>query len=204
MALVGYARVSSKGQNLERQLQELNEANVDKLFTEKESGASLENRPALQAVLDYLREGDTLVISSLDRLSRNYDDLKETVQYLMKNNIGLQVLDAEYLKLDANDPLSKAMFDMMLTMLSFVADNEREKIRERQRQGIDIAKKNGIYKGRPTLYRADSPDPSKSRTYHNIVSDLKEGRAVSSIAKENKVSRPTVYKIKEQAGLSTV
>lgn len=88
------------------------------------------------------------------------------------------------------------MFDMFLSLLSYIAQNEREKIRDRQRQGIAVAK--GTYQGRPTVYTEDSPDPQKQIIYHNIVSMLAAGDQVVMIAIKNHVSRETVYKIKRK------
>lgn len=113
--------------------------------------------------------------------------------------IEVNFLDAPFLNFNTgNILLDKAMFDMFLSLLSYIAQNEREKIRERQRQGIAAAKAKGVYKGRPTVYTEDSPEPQKQIIYHNIVSMLKAGDPVVKIAKKNHVARETVYKIKRK------
>ena len=146
MALVFYCRVSSKDQNLDRQLERAKEVKADKIFTDKFSGKNLD-RPALKEMLDYLREGDTLEVVSLDRLSRDYNDLKELVQQMRKMGVKLIVDDLPQANTD-NELVDQFMMDMMIQLMGFVAQNEREKIRERQAQGIKLAKQRGAYKGR--------------------------------------------------------
>lgn len=198
MTKIGYIRVSSIDQNLDRQLLEMEKLQVEKIFQEKISGKDT-NRPEFQKLLRYAREGDILFFDSLDRLGRDYDDIKETVLYFRNNNIEVNFLDAPFLNFNTgNELLDKAMFDMFLSLLSYIAQNEREKIRDRQRQGIAAAKAKGIYKGRPAVYTPDSPDPQKQVIYHNIVSMLTADEPVAKIAKQNHVSRETVYKIKRK------
>lgn len=198
MTRIGYIRVSSMDQNFDRQIIEMEKLQVEKIFQEKISGKD-KNRPEFQKLLHYAREGDILFFDSLDRLGRDYDDIKETVLYFRNNNIEVNFLDAPFLNFNTgNILLDKAMFDMFLSLLSYIAQNEREKIRERQRQGIAAAKAKGVYKGRPTVYTEGSPDPQKQIIYHNIVSMLKAGEPVVKIAKKNQVSRETVYKIKRK------
>lgn len=198
MTKIGYIRVSSIDQNFDRQIIEMEKLQVEKIFQEKISGKDT-NRPEFQKLLSYAREGDILFFDSLDRLGRDYDDIKETVLYFRNNNIEVNFLDAPFLNFNTgNLLLDKAMFDMFLSLLSYIAQNEREKIRDRQRQGIAAAKAKGIYKGRPTVYTEDSPDPQKLIIYHNIVSMLSAGDPVVKIAKKNRVSRETVYKIKRK------
>lgn len=206
MALVGYARVSSEGQNLDRQLEALQQAGVTKLFKESVSGKNVEDRPAFNDLMNFLREGDTLVIHSLDRLSRNYEDILKIVQHLKSNEITLKVLDSEYLNIDTgNKELDTLMFNMIINLLGFVAENERTKIRERQREGIELAKQRGAYdnNGAETKY---SPTGSQKEKYFAIVDDLKAERPIAHIAKDRGLSRTTIYKIKgeleEQGALS--
>ncbi|WP_086323918.1 recombinase family protein [Enterococcus faecium] len=171
---------------------------MDKWFQEKASGKDC-NRPEFQKLLNYIREGDCVIVSSLDRLGRNYEDIKQTVTFMKKKNVSLQILDAPFLNFDTgNELLDTAMFDMFLSLLSYIAQNEREKIKERQRQGILLAKKAGRYKGRPTEYAADSKNPQKRLVYQTILAQIKQGKSVAEIAEENGVSRPTVYKIKRE------
>ena len=154
MALVFYARVSSKGQNLDRQLARAKEVEADKIFTDKFSGKNTD-RPGLHELLDYVREGDTVEVVSLDRLSRNYQDIQRLVQELKNKGVSLIVDDLPQTH-TGNDLVDQFMLDMMINLMGFVAQNEREKIKERQRQGIAQAKKRGAYKGRPVKFSEDS------------------------------------------------
>ncbi|WP_285023862.1 recombinase family protein [Lactococcus garvieae] len=197
MANIGYIRVSSQDQNLDRQLEMMSEQNIDKLFQEKVSGKDTQ-RPEFQKLLKYIREGDQVIVTSLDRLGRDYDDIKNTVAFMKQKNVDLKILDAQFLDFNTgSELLDNAMFDMFLSLLSYIAQNERDKIRERQRQGVLLAKQAGRYKGRPTEYSLDSPDPQKKLVYIAVVKMLKKGIPVAEIAKENALSRPTVYKIKK-------
>ena len=146
MALVFYARVSSEEQNLGRQLARAQEVHADKIFSEKYSGKSL-NRPAFKKMMNYLREGDTLQVVSLDRLSRDYNDIKKLIQHLRDIKVSFIVDDLP--QTNTGNPLvDQFMMDMMVQLMGFVAQNEREKIKERQAQGIKIAKAAGVYTGR--------------------------------------------------------
>lgn len=201
MAKIGYIRVSSQDQNLDRQVALLNQLKIDKLFQEKASGKDC-NRPEFQKLLNYIREGDCVVVASLDRLGRNYEDIKQTVAFMKQKNVSLQILDAPFLNFNTgNELLDTAMFDMFLSLLSYIAQNEREKIKERQRQGVLLAKQAGRYKGRPTEYAPNSKNPQKRLVYQTVVKQLKQGDTVAEIATENGLSRPTVYKIKKANNL---
>lgn len=196
--LVGYARVSSKEQNLDRQLRELADAGIEQLFTEKVSGKNVADRPEFNKLLSYVRQGDTIVVSSLDRLGRNYDDIKETVAKLSKQHINIQILDAPFLNFNTgNSSMDKAMFDMFLSLLSYIAENEREKTLARQKQGIAVAKEKGVYKGKPLEYSANAKDKKKRIIYNNIVAELNAGTPLVKIAKDNDVSRNLIYRIKK-------
>jgi DNA invertase Pin-like site-specific DNA recombinase len=137
---------------------------------------------------------------SLDRLGRDYEDIKNTVAFMKqkKSSVALKILDAQFLDFNTgNELLDTAMFDMFLSLLSYIAQNEREKIRERQRQGVLLAQKAGRYKGRPIEYSINSTDPQKRLVFKTVVDMLKQGIPVAEIAKENGISRPTIYKIKK-------
>lgn len=195
----GYARISSTDQNLERQLEQLNEYKCDKIYQEKISGKNISDRKELQKLLSILREDDELVIASLDRLSRNYDDIQSIVKQLRDKGVKLTVLDMQYLNINTgNDVMDKMLFDMFISVMSFVSQNEREKIRERQRQGIELAKQRGAYKGRKTEYSIDSKDPQKRIIYQSIVKGLLNDEPKQYIARVNNVSRTTVYKIDKE------
>ncbi|MFR0512986.1 recombinase family protein [Limosilactobacillus reuteri subsp. suis] len=195
MALVFYARVSSKGQNLARQLARAKEVEADKVFTDKFSGKNT-NRSGLKALMNYVREGDTVEVVSLDRLSRNYKDIQRLVQELKNKGVSLIVDDLPQTH-TGNNLVDQFMLDMMINLMGFVAQNEREKILERQRQGIEQAKKRGVYKGRPFKYAPNSNDREGRLVYEKIKQEYLKGNYKSKVqlAKDNGVSRQQLYRI---------
>lgn len=195
MSLVFYARVSSKGQNLARQLARAKEVEADKVFTDKFSGKTTD-RPGLHELLDYVREGDTVEVVSLDRLSRNYKDIQRLVQELKNKGVSLIVDDLPQTH-TGNNLVDQFMLDMMINLMGFVAQNEREKIRERQRQGIEQAKKRGVYKGRPKKYRSDSNNREGRLVYENVKRDYLSGNynSKAELARKNSLSRMQLYRI---------
>ncbi|AOE86996.1 recombinase family protein [Pseudomonas sp. TCU-HL1] len=140
MAKVGYVRVSSVDQNTERQLDGVQ---LDKMFTDKVSGATTD-RPQLQAMLEYVREGDTIVVHSIDRLARSLADLLRLVEELNTKGIHIR-FHKEQLEFTGEN---NAMQKLMLSMMGSFAEFERSMIKERQREGIEQAKAKGVYKGR--------------------------------------------------------
>ena len=195
MALVFYARVSSKGQNLARQLARAKEVEADKVFTDKFSGKNT-NRSGLKALMNYVREGDAVEVVSLDRLSRNYKDIQRLVQELKNKGVSLIVDDLPQTH-TGNNLVDQFMLDMMINLMGFVAQNEREKILERQRQGIEQAKKRGVYKGRPFKYAPNSNDREGRLVYEKIKQEYLKGNYKSKVqlAKDNGVSRQQLYRI---------
>ena len=201
--IVGYARVSSIDQNLERQLENLKTFGVEKIFTEKQSGKSIENRPVLQEVLNFVRMGDRFVVESIDRLGRNYDEIIETVNYLKEKDVQLMITSLPMMNEVIGNPLlDKFMKDLIIQILAMVSEQERNEIKRRQAQGIKVAKDKGVYKGRPLLYSPNAKDPQKRVIYQRVVEMLEEGQAISKIAKEVNITRQTVYRIKHDKGLS--
>jgi DNA invertase Pin-like site-specific DNA recombinase len=174
---VGYIRVSSIEQNTERQLdgQEL-----DKVFTDKASGKDT-NRPQLQACLEYVREGDVLVVHSMDRLARSVDDLRRMVQDLTGKGVQVQFVKESLTFTGEDSPMS----NLLLSLLGAVAEFERSMIRERQREGIALAKKAGVYKGRKPSLTADQVQEIRSRVH--------AGEQKSKLAEEYGISRQTLY-----------
>src|SRR5438309_2122999 len=145
---VGYVRVSTADQNTERQLDGIE---LDRVFTDKASGKDVK-RPQLNAALEYLREGDKLVVHSLDRLARNAEDLLRIVRELTERGVSVQfVKNRLTFSGDTADPMSK----LMLTMLAGFATFERDLIRERQREGITLAKARGAYTGRRKALKSE-------------------------------------------------
>ncbi len=175
---VGYIRVSSTEQNTERQLDGIS---LDKTFTEKASGASRE-RPQLNAMLEYLREGDTVHVHSIDRLARNTNDLNEIVNSL--NDRGITIIFHKENLIFSHDIAQSAMNKLMFQMLAAFAEFERSMIRERQREGINKAKAKGLYKGR-----------KRKIDYVEIQKAMKvEGATFRSVAKQFDVGVATVQR----------
>jgi DNA invertase Pin-like site-specific DNA recombinase len=149
MAIVGYARVSTTDQSLEIQAEQLAAAGIEKLFQEKISGVK-RDRPQLVALLEYVREGDTVVVTKLDRIARSTKDLLDIVETLQRKGCAFRVLN---INLDTSTPTGK----LMLTMLGAIATFEREMMLERQAEGIAKAKAAGRYKGRKPTARSQAP-----------------------------------------------
>jgi len=174
---VGYVRVSTIDQNTERQLDAVE---LDKTFTDKASGKDT-NRPQLQAALDYLRDGDVLVVHSMDRLARNLDDLRKLVLGLTARGVVVEFVK-EHLAFTGED---SPMSNLLLSVMGAFAEFERALIRERQREGIAVAKKQGVYKGRK---------PSLS---HERAAELRKrvaaGERKAALAREFRISRETLY-----------
>lgn len=195
MALVFYARVSSKGQNLDRQLARANEVKADKIFTDKQSGKDL-NRPGLKHMFDYIREDDTVEVISLDRLSRDYNDIQHLVQLLKDKKVKLIVDDLPQTN-TGNPLIDQFMLDMMVNLMGFVAQNERTKILERQRQGIAEAKRKGVYKGRPPKYASQSKNREGRLVYEKVHDAIMSGnyKSKAQLAREVGLLRPQLYRI---------
>jgi len=175
---VGYLRVSSLDQNEVRQLEELP---LDKTFTDKASGKDV-NRPQLEALQSFVREGDTVFCHSMDRLARNLDDLRRIVLGLTERGIHI-VFVKENLTFTGEDSL---MSNLLLSVMGAFAQFERELIRERQREGIAIAKREGKYSGRkPSLTAARAAELRRR---------VAEGDPKAALAREFGISRDTLYR----------
>jgi DNA invertase Pin-like site-specific DNA recombinase len=201
--IIGYARVSSIDQNLERQLDNLKTFGVEKIFTEKQSGKSVENRPVFQEALNFVRMGDRFVVESIDRLGRNYDEVINTVNYLKDKEVQLMITSLPMMNEVIGNPLlDKFMKDLIIQILAMVSEQERNESKRRQAQGIFKLRKQKVYiKGRPLLYSANAKDPQKRIIYHRVVEMLEEGQAISKIAKEVNITRQTIYRIKHDNNL---
>ena len=184
---IGYARVSSKEQNLDRQLKSLTDAGCEKIYCDKQSGKDF-NRPEYQKMIEELKEDDVVYLHSLDRLGRNYDMiLDEWRRITRKANI--VVLDMPLLDTTAGKDLTgKFIADLVLQILSYVAESERERIRIRQKEGIAIAKTKGIYKGRPT--------ETNFELFEKLKISYENGEiTITEMAKELGVSRGKIYRL---------
>ncbi len=179
--IFGYARISTQDQNLDRQLSVLNSV-CDKIVTEKLSGKSTSDRPELQNLLSHLREGDSLIVKSIDRLARNTRDLLELVDQLIELGVTVKFLDNN-MSFD-NNPASR----LILTMMGAVAEFERGIIASRRDEGIAIAKEAGKYKGK-----------QKNQFLHAKIIDMLKTEKYSpdEIAKLADCGRATVFRVKK-------
>ena len=142
---IGYIRVSTIEQNLDRQLEGIK---LDRSFTDKVSGKSID-RPALQEMLTYVRDGDTVIVHSMDRLARNVDDLRQIVKGLTAKQVKVKFIK-EALEFTGED---SPMSNLLLSVMGAFAEFERTLIKERQMEGIELAKKRGVYKGQKPPYQ---------------------------------------------------
>lgn len=182
--IVGYARVSTLEQNVARQVEAL-EVECDKIFVEKVSAAKTENRPQFQEMLRYLREGDVLQVTSADRLARSTRDLLDIVQSLKDRGVQVEFLDNPALNTDTPQG------EFMLTILAAVAQLERSIIRERQAEGIAIARAAGKYDRAPKL------SPEQAREVRRLDA---LGVPKTAIARKMGCSRHTVYAVLDRIG----
>lgn len=153
----GYARVSTKEQNTARQLDAFRAEGVDEVVEEHGSGKDFGNRPEYQRLRRRINSGDTLVVMSLDRFGRNYDEIIEEWRYLTKKKgVEIRVLDMPILSRPIPGLTGQFLSDIVLQLLSYVAQSERERIHERQMQGIAAAKARGVRFGRPPMRIPDN------------------------------------------------
>lgn len=143
MANIAYIRVSTVEQNTARQEEALKGCSIDKYYIEKVSGKNIKDSPELQKMMDYVREGDTVIVESISRFGRSLSDLLNLIEQL--NNKGVQFRSLKEGSIDTTTPTGKLVF----SIFSSLAEFERETIRQRQAEGIAIAKAQGKYKGKP-------------------------------------------------------
>lgn len=184
-ALIGYARTSTLDQKagLEGQERDLRAAGCDRLFIEQVSSVDVKAREELAEALAFIRKGDTLVVTKLDRLARSVAHLLEILEVLTRKGAALRILN---MGIDTSTPTGK----LMLTVLGGVAEFEREIMLERQREGIAKAKAAGKYKGRKPTARAKTDEVLKLH---------REGVGGTEIAKRLKIGRASVYRILDEA-----
>lgn len=194
--MYGYARVSTAEQNLDRQLSQLKDFNSDIYIIEEKASGKDFNRPKYMELVHSqsglgLRKGDLLVICSLDRLGRNYTEIKQEWEYITNTiQANIKVLDMPLLDTStaANNLDGRFIADLVLQILSYTAEKERENIKKRQRQGIDTAKANGKHLGRP---QAEYPE-----NWTEIYNTWKSGTITATAAIEKlAMKRTTFYKL---------
>jgi DNA invertase Pin-like site-specific DNA recombinase len=174
---VGYIRVSSFDQNTDRQLDGLK---LDRVFIDKASGKDI-NRPELEKLLSYIRPGDTIVVHSMDRLARNLDNLRQLVYTLTSRGVRVQFIKEGLTFTGEDSPMST----LLLSVMGAFAEFERALIRERQLEGIALAKQRGAYKGRKKVLTAEQ--------IKKIKEQVAAGEMKSKIAKDFGISRETLY-----------
>jgi DNA invertase Pin-like site-specific DNA recombinase len=179
MARIGYARVSSYGQSLELQKEKLNSASVDRVFSEKQSARTADDRQELQLCLDYVRDGDVLVVTKLDRLARSTRDLLNIANKLEKKKVSLVVLDQQ---IDTSNAAGKLLF----TMLGAIAEFENDIRKDRQVQGVELARKKGIQFGRKKALSTSKIDDLKAKRLSGVM--------IKDLMKEFKLSKATIYR----------
>lgn len=196
-----YARVSSVSQNLARQVEafKADGASERDIICEKKSGRTVADRPEYLAMRDHmLREGDTLVVMSLDRLGRNKDEIKQELQYYKDHKIRVRILDlpTSNIRVDKDQEwIVEMVNNLLIEVLSSMAEQERLTIRKRQKQGIEIAKAEGKFKG-------SQPKPIDEEKFSALYKQYAE-REISKaeMARQLGVSRPRMDRILERKGL---
>ncbi|CAK9254177.1 unnamed protein product [Sphagnum jensenii] len=175
--IIGYVRVSTFDQNPERQLEGIP---VDRLFTDQASGKDLK-RPAFEELMAYVREGDQVIIHSMDRLARNLDHLRQVVNRLTTQGISVRFLKENLTFTGQDSPMA----NLMLSVMGAMAEFERSLIRERQREGVQIAKAKGLYTGRKKSLSQEQLSELQKR--------IAEGEKKASLARHFNISRETLY-----------
>jgi len=175
--IVGYIRVSTFEQSTDRQLEGVQ---LDKVFTDKASGKDTK-RPELELLIQYVREGDTVVVHSMDRLARNLDDLRQTVQKLTGRGIRIQFVKESLTFTGEDSPMA----NLMLSVMGAFAEFERALIRERQREGIALAKQRGVYRGRKRSL--------SDKEIAEVRRRIDAGEKKAKIARDYGISRETLY-----------
>lgn len=181
--LVGYIRVSTLDQNTNRQEEQLAGFQPHRTFIDKASGKSLD-RPELIRCLEHLRDGDKLIVHSMDRLARNLDDLRGIVKRLTDKGVAVQFIKESMTFTGEDSPMSQ----LMLSVMGAFAEFERSLIKERQREGIAIAKTKGVYAGRKNALSADQIAEIVAKDKAN------NSKNRSALAREYGVARETLYK----------
>jgi len=176
-AIIGYIRVSTFEQNTSRQLDGIN---LDRVFTDKSSGKNTQ-RLELENLKQFVRDGDTVVVHSMDRLARNLDDLRQTVRYLTEKGVKIQFIKENITFSGEDSPLA----NLLLSIMGAFAEFERSLILERQLEGIALAKARGAYKGRkPSLSESDISEMCRR---------VAAGETKAQIARDFEISRQTLY-----------
>jgi len=181
---IAYIRVSSIGQSTSRQDQQIEELNVDKIFREKISGKNIQDRPQFQSMLDYAREDDHIYCADLTRWGRSLIDIKTTISDLTKRQVTVTFLKENLTFTGNDDPMS----NLLLGILSSLAEWERSVIKSRQMEGVKIAQEMGIYRE-----RCGRKPKLTDKQVQEVKKKVSAGEARATVAKEYGVSRQTIY-----------
>ncbi|CAM3061134.1 recombinase family protein [Paenibacillus sediminis] len=188
---IGYVRVSTKEQNTDRQIKKMRELGIEEryIFVDKQSGKDF-NRPQYQAMRLVIREGDLLYLDSLDRLGRDYDGIITEWKYITRGvNADIVVLENESLfdsrKFKTMGDLGKLLEDQFLSMLSYVAEQERKKTKKRQAEGIEVARKKGVKFGRPKR--------EITREFISVYAEWKNGKLTAVQAMQKVGMKPNTF-----------
>lgn len=201
--IIGYARVSAKDQNLERQIEALNLRGCERIFTEKFSGKDFKSRQVYQELKKKLRFGDILVVKDLSRFGRSKEEILNEWRWFQENDIDIEVLDMPILNTKQYKNIQgvgNLVGDIVLNLLSWMVEEERSRIKAAQAEGIALAKAEGKYKGRPVKYSAAATGADKI-VYDFICTQLVEGISVMDIHRKTKVARNTIYAIKRECSI---
>ncbi|MCT3118551.1 recombinase family protein [Lactococcus lactis] len=190
---IGYARVSSKEQNLDRQLEAL--SHVSKLFSDKISGKTTE-RLQLKTMLEYIREGDIVVVTELDRLGRNSTDLTTIMNDIQQKGATLEVLNLPSMNGIEDENLRRLINNLVIELYKYQAESERKKIRERQAQGITLAKQKGRFKGGTRKYQEN--DPRLQLAFKLFL----EGATDKEVEEQTGINRRTFKRYRSRYGIS--
>lgn len=174
---IGYVRVSSLDQNPDRQLESVK---VDRVFSDRASGKDA-HRPELENLLSYVREGDTVVVHSMDRLARNLDDLRRLVERINGKGTRVEFIKEGLTFTGEDSPMAR----LMLSVMGAFAEFERALIRERQLEGIALAKQRGVYRGRKKALSPQKAEELRQR--------VRSGERKAALAREFGISRETLY-----------
>ena len=179
---IGYIRVSTTDQNPERQLEDIS---LDRSFIDKASANDV-NRPELNSLLSFIREGDTLIVHSMDRLARNLNDLLDLVKKLTDRGIKVEFVKEKLVFSGEDSPMAV----LLLSVVGAFAEFERSLLKERQKEGIALAKQRGAYRGRKKVLTTDQVTTLKHR--------VSQGERKTDLAKEFGISRETLYQYLKQ------
>jgi DNA invertase Pin-like site-specific DNA recombinase len=198
----GYARVSSKEQHLDRQIQQLQTYGVSQIYQEKVSGIKRE-RPILKRLIQRLAPNDELIVVSLDRLSRDTDQLTKLMIQINWQQASLRVLDIPDFNNIPNQNIQQFMYNIVLEVKKFMAAEERVQLLDRQRQGIAIAKAQGRYTGGKKLYGRCVDNPERRMQYLTIYEMLQKHQRVCDIMRATGCSNTLIYRIKKEMALGS-